>query len=348
MNAPTTNLFVCRFDLVNVDLAPYDHDYMDVDQKPRVALPTLPRPSTFLRSSGSAIHQKPLALSAAILHRAATDLEAVAPWSQRLSQQRDVPRNPTIGINLEQVSGFSEMSSKSKELKDAYAVSEDTLAAEACEQLILDTTLASGVYSTRPLLPFDPLQLSDHSNQPHPPKSDPPPLHFSYFKPQLKRSDPDPGMEGNWKKPSLESVGARMLLSEWKVGSDPQSYVWSNPYIEEEPQDDVPQSKDRHSSVHKARKTTHATPFSSSQASTGLPTSQPVRQISTIVEESPIPRSNFFVSASQPTQNIASRGRMGFTMPSSPAFGTSQILPGAFGGRPAAVVKKAKKRISGF
>jgi hypothetical protein len=42
----------------------------------------------------------------------------------------------------------------------------------------------------------------------------------------------------NKKKLSLNGRGARLLLAEWHIGSDPRSYTWKNPYEGEKEKDD--------------------------------------------------------------------------------------------------------------
>ncbi|GAA5912423.1 hypothetical protein JCM6882_005508 [Rhodosporidiobolus microsporus] len=107
--------------------------------------------------------------------------------------------------------------------------------------------LASRILLPRPIEPDEPTMSP---NQPQPGDVDPPPLHFSYFRPKeptplnsdeedeadlLPTSSGRRGGRRNRPRPTLEGAwGARLLLAEWHVGADPRSYAWSNPYEGEE------------------------------------------------------------------------------------------------------------------
>jgi hypothetical protein len=83
-------------------------------------------------------------------------------------------------------------------------------------------------------------------NQPQPADQDPPPLHFSYLRPQDNDGDGvssdeeeaerprgkrrPPKRKRKGPKPSLNAFGPRLLLAEWHIGADPRSYAWHNPY----------------------------------------------------------------------------------------------------------------------
>lgn len=107
----------------------------------------------------------------------------------------------------------------------------------ACDQVAVDLTLSSTILLPRMIEPDEP---TDTPNQPQPATEDPPPLHLSYLRPivsDLNYSDDDsePTLSYNSrrnqrKKPTLNGKGARLLLAEWHIGSDPRSYTWSNPY----------------------------------------------------------------------------------------------------------------------
>ena len=247
-------------------------------------------------------------------------------------------------------SSWTEMGAEVKRLKKLYNVptrgertSMDRLAAEACDQVVLDSMLASHVYSLRPIVP-NPAPPLNAINQPHPPDKDPPPLHFSYFHPRPQRPNHD---DDSWKKPSLDSVGVRMLLSEWHCGSQPSSYAWANPYIadaKDGPDDEASQASDREGKKKRDRRlppaSSQAFPFASSQSA---------RHIDRIAEEDDsASQSQDAMWTSQPL--APTMGGMPFSQPSNTPFqGASKVVPGAFGGRLGEKEKpKKKKRAAGF
>ncbi|GAA6027069.1 hypothetical protein JCM8097_006086 [Rhodosporidiobolus ruineniae] len=119
----------------------------------------------------------------------------------------------------------------------------------AAAQTDAQRALASHILLPRPVEPDEPTMAP---NQPQPADTDPPPLHFSYFRPHdptppgsededadlLQASSARRGVGRGKKKrarPSLQDAwGARLLLAEWHVGADPRSYIWTNPYADEE------------------------------------------------------------------------------------------------------------------
>lgn len=329
---------------------------MDVDEKPAFALTPLPRPSSFLDASAASVRNTPLKLSGLLLEAATSDLEGDSAWARNLFDGGNAGATSLRGkFASDLATSWTSMRAESKRLQKLYSVptsgertSMDRLAAEACDQVVLDSMLASHVYSLRPVVP-NPAPPLDAINQPHPPDRDPPALPFSYFHPRLQRPNHD---DDNWKKPSLASVGVRMLLSEWHCGSQPSSYAWSNPYTadaKDAVDDEASQAPGRKG---KKKRDRHLEP-PSSQAFP-FASSQPARHIDRIVEEEdPASQSqsqDAIMWASQPL--APTTGGMSFEPPSnSPFHGASQVVPGAFGGRLGGKEKekpKKKKRAAGF
>lgn len=382
---------------------------MDVDEddiQPASSLPSLPifpRPSVFPDPLRPSPQSMPLDSSAPALGSMVASLSSAAAWTstpfdlrrghvestnQRLAAAPDMPDN------------FDDMLAQSEALKRRYGAdisdaeegeehkpsSMRRAMAAACDELVLDIALSAHLSSTRSMDPNPPPPVI---NAPHPPEEPPPALHFTHFRPRRhvkgrpvhsdNDSSDDEGEASNWKKPSLKSAGVRALLSEWHIGSNPQSYAWSNPYADEQAKDDPFASHSQKDSSQSQRKrqrdkssaapsqsqaTTFSFGFSSSQATPTVASSQPATQplqqrtrIPTILEEAPSSPSAPSFAASQPNPfALGPRGSGSFDSQSqrSPsAFGpaASQILPGAFGGREGKKEKdkkKAKKRVSGF
>lgn len=391
----TFSLYFYRFDLVALaseHLPTTSTDDMDLDVENEnplsLDIPPLPRTSTFIHHPNTSKLLLPLDRLNRSLEVASSLLTNSSQWSSKLldnkAQGVETLRNkllPDLPTSLYQ------MTKKSSELLERYTPilipeegelkSIDRLASDACDQLILDLTLSSQVYSSRPIT-INPLPPSiEFINKPHPPKELPPPLHFTFFQPTPFNTNNNENVDDNEeedeneeddirgrKKPSLKSLGARALLSEWQIRTNPHSYTWSNPYLgEKKSLDKIFVSKKNRGGKNKKRSREEEessppppTAPSSSWASTqGVFDAPPVfnnlrtslRRISTIREES----ENYspIETASQPVFPI------GFDSSSQSqsqgvVFGASQILPGAFGGRNVEKEKKAKakKRVSGF
>lgn len=235
-------------------------------------------------------------------------------------------------------------------------------------------------------------------NQPQPVDRDPPPLHFSYLCPRAEDSDEEESNHPDGRRreerlrkrkgpnPSLDAIGARLLLAEWHVGADPRSYTWHNPY-EGEKNKSLHLDASQVSLSRKARKKRDGTaavavsfdpssqPSSSAQPpaflpSSSFPGSSQAYFPSLAPPSTPArpPTSQFEprlpASSSQDwTQAAATQPAISVTAPfdsparAAPPFAgaASQVVPGAFGSRLSATgrhvardKKKNKKRVSGF
>lgn len=252
------------------------------------------------------------------------------------------------------------MQRQARELARRYAVDPAAAGAvRACEQVAFDSAAASRLFALH-AVDLDPPAL--YSNAPHPPHLDPPSLHFAYLRPRAREADPDfdddnddAGADSAWRRKSLESAGVRLLLGEWNVGANPESYAWANPYRADKHKataaadDNVDVAPPLSRRKKRARDPLPAAlPPSSDPSRPREPSQQTgARWIHPIEEEPP---SSDAGAASQPVGRsvappvFSSQGWAG---------AASQVLPGAFGGRPGAGAgdapkKRAKKRVSGF
>lgn len=326
-------------------------------------IPSLPHPTTFLRLENPSSQSKTLANYASIFKGATDDLNAPASWSAMLLPNASGNDSSLQGTLRPDVGDkWSHMKWQARLLRERYAVDSDddeqpALAAAACDQVVLDTALASRLYSLRPALPAPP---SFHVNTPHPPHLDPDPLHLSYFRPRAPDALADAEEpDDHWKRKSLDSVGVRLLLSEWTVGTNPDVYAWSNPYAGEKFKDAAeaaggereaalpPSARDN----GKKRFREPSSSFDASGSGAFHPSAPPGgnRGLHSVREEDAPSSDPFVVAATQPV------GAMGGGDFSSQTWtgAASQVLPGAFGGRVSVgdgqkKKKPGKKRVSGF
>lgn len=338
----------------------------------------LSRPSTFRGSDRLTAPHAPLSTAQVLLETTATSLERSSGWSTSLAPT--LRGQATLGDDDLISAEWQSMAHRARLLKQRYGLPAadagqsraQRLAATACEQVILDTTLSSHLFSPRTILGTEPSVLS-RPNEPLPAHLEPPSLQFSYFRPMAQpkgagvaTQDSDEDDEHDWKRPNLKSVGVRMLLSEWHVGSDPAEYAWNNPYVLE------PNAAGSQSQVQEKmakRKGPSPSPFpprapptfQSSQAAPAILSTVREGVPSRFAATVPAFGSGFgggaaakkvSFSASQPIAE-ASSGPYGDGMDSqsqSQMGAATQVVPGAWGGRPAVAKdkKKAKKRMSGF
>ncbi|GJN88547.1 hypothetical protein Rhopal_001513-T1 [Rhodotorula paludigena] len=258
------------------------------------------------------------------------------------------------------------------------------LAHLASRRVATESRLASQVIFPRALELDEPTMFP---NQPQPAKEEPPALHLCYLRPRrnsptnsdddndLRRAPRRARKKQQLPKPTLDNLGARLLLAEWHVGADPRSYAWHNPYDDAKDKDldslaySQSQANGKGSKRHKKKLEAgergapsgmaDIPPFSSSQPfpssfptafppSSSLPASSqsyfpslaPPGVPPTIVEEPP-------ASSSQPTQTqdwahlAATQPTIAITGSSGPATGASPSAPGFFGGAASQVVPGA-------
>ena len=362
----------------------------------------LPRPTTFLSPLAPSIHSFPPTFAPSLLESTTQAMEWIVPWSIqpfseatsqtekfRAKYMPDLPKD--WATLMEQAEVLKKRYGVSRVIKDKYGApkhsSPHPLGA-ACEQVVMEIALASHLYSARSIV--DAPATLDTPNTPFPLNDTPPPIHFSFFRPQISANFKDRpeektvGLTRNTKRrilrPSLESTGARSVLSEWQIGSDPSLYKFTNPYHEEtkdkEMEEGTQQTREESQRRDKGKRraeepveSSRRDPPSSSQfvfgaGSSGFPPSLQSRRINPILEEPPSFASSnahttdrFTLPTNRLGRNTASQPLLQHEMTagSSQSGGESQsqmgmatqVLPGPFGGR---IEKKKvkKKRISGF
>ncbi|GAA5853097.1 hypothetical protein JCM9279_000856 [Rhodotorula babjevae] len=277
----------------------------------------------------------------------------------------------------------------------------ERLRALAAERVERHHALASHILLPRAIEPDEPVRAP---NQPQPADEDPPSLHFSYLRPKAPTSaDIDgPGGDGDvpgprkvgrgarrkvkgvdLDPPSLDSLGARLLLADWHVGADPRSYTWFSPYDDDQDKDldalAVSQAQASSSSRRKKREREAAKVGPTSSAMSWQPSFPPSSASYGASSQSYFPSlgppqvgSNASLAqsqsqdwpqlaATQPTISVSGPVDPSASSQGPPGFGgaASQTVPGAFGSRLGVGVgrggagekdkkKKGKKRVSGF
>jgi hypothetical protein len=101
----------------------------------------------------------------------------------------------------------------------------------ACEQLAVDLALSRQVLSAHPIQAPYPGEV-DESMMLFDSIAEIPSIDFGYFNPVLKRSKPG--------QTALDTPAARALLSEWKLGADPEVRpAYNNPYDDRQQQERI-------------------------------------------------------------------------------------------------------------
>jgi len=150
-------------------------------------------------------------------------------------------------------------------------------------------------------------------------------------------------------------LGVRLLLSEWKTGTNPKDYVYNDPY-------DVDERQESKSQPVNSQRRNPGSRNMTQQEADGQSSAQPVQS-----QAPPTILAARALTSSQPQIGASIRGRqlaktssiparLGFSQTqtteaasSQPMFASTQVLPGPFGGRQDVGKKKAaKKRVGGF
>lgn len=214
---------------------------------------------------------------------------------------------------------------------------------EAREQLVLDLFLSNGVYSARQISNLHSFTAAEATIHPKEMSysEEPPEIKFGYFRP-VRKSGADHYAnknQGGDQDPGVSSpLGVRLLLAEWELGADPEDYTYRDPYgladIDERP---IPQYRRPPTAPSMSQKKQ----MPAQQPPVVAAATQP--PIVQIVERAPI------TVQSQAVQRTHSQQfELGLDTFSQEPMMSTQVLPGPFGGRPAAGKKPAKKRIGGF
>lgn len=297
------------------------------------SIPTLPRPTSFIpsHSANPLLAPKFLREFEVPLDLAATQLSTSTGWSASFFESQ-TPRSKYLRETLtgDLLGPWERLTRRANALTKEFNVT-TPLAEAACRQVVLDTNLASRVYAFHPIVDYN--TPPEITNEPFPPEREPLPLGINSFTvedPEDSGESDEEDTSRKKEKPSLKSLGPRMVLSEWAIGSDPAVYRWKNPYTADKGKEED----------ERFRPVQHP---SSSQQTTVAP--RPVvTRFNPIIEEEPLSRPWAQGFASQPDFGPASSFSQSHSQPFP--FGGSQTVPATFGGRKKD--KTAKKRVSGF
>ncbi|KAG1827154.1 uncharacterized protein BJ212DRAFT_1443298 [Suillus subaureus] len=215
--------------------------------------------------------------------------------------------------------------SYSNDVTGSFAQQEE----ESREQLILDLTLSSMVFSAQPVsMPAAPIQVDDVESMSLAAKSltlddELPEIQFGYLRPYSKlcinhypnaSRDKDavaePAQDADFSSP----LGVRLLLREWGVGTEVESYTYHDPY-NTEGNDPIGPSRER---------TLPTAPVATQTTTT-------TSQRPPLIVAGPAPSLKDYPEPSQPSQELMT---------------STQVLPGPYGGRNAPNKKLVKKRLA--
>ncbi|TFK76304.1 hypothetical protein BDN72DRAFT_873880 [Pluteus cervinus] len=257
-----------------------------------------------------------------------------APWHYDLRGTIERLDLETLGDHVE----FENSLHQYDLLKDdGRSVASIKLESDAREQLVLDMALASDVYSAHP---FTKVGVDDELNALTEALSlgeDIPPVTFRYLRPVNHSHNPGEDEEEKQSGVLTTSLGARLLLKEWEVGTDPNDYVYRDPYGDAEPQGPYPApqvpQRERLTQVAQSQRPPMVIATASLQPPAIIP--EPKKLASHSQGSLPPIRAAHSQGSLMNTQTPASQNLMAST----------QVLPGPFGGRPAPGKKAAKKRV---
>lgn len=248
----------------------------------------------------------------------------------------------------------------------------------AREQLALDLALSMDVYSFTNIKSTLPRQgqgtsraseleqeasalLTKATEQLSLSQKEPPPVSFSYLRPvnkdgksHYKERTPVPEPLTEEEDQDVEMpLGVRLLLSEWTIGDNPREYKYVDPYD----LDGVEAQSQFHSQLQAERRARmRRAAIKDSDDATQRPTQSQapptIVAAKTLASTQPAKAPTIARSRSQiqPTFGSSQLTLVNETPSSQPPMMNTQVLPGPFGGRPAATAKKksTKKRIGGF
>ncbi|KAJ7162551.1 hypothetical protein C8R43DRAFT_990633 [Mycena crocata] len=199
---------------------------------------------------------------------------------------------------------------------------------EAREQLALDLVLSRHIYSPHLFsIDGDSSRELEMMTKTLSLDGEPPPVSFGYLRPISTR-------ESDEEKEDSMPMGVRLLLKDWDVGTDPRDFAYIDPY-DGAPLEPAPIRR-RRASPDRPIADTQRPPLivTANQFELGP------RFLSQDTKFQPQPQ---LLTGSQP---IAVHD--GLEEMSQDFMASTQILPGAYGGRPVIKKKVAKKRLGGF
>ncbi|KAG2054717.1 hypothetical protein BDR06DRAFT_982290 [Suillus hirtellus] len=222
-------------------------------------------------------------------------------------------------------------------------------------QLILDLALSSMVFSAQPVsIPIAPIQVDDVESMSLAAKAltlddDLPEIQFGYLHPYPKLGinhypdtsrDKDAVAEPTQDVEFSSPLGVRLLLREWEVGTDVESYTYHDPY-NTKGDDPIATSRER------------ALPTAPVATQTTTATSQRPPLIVAGFEPRPPPihvsQNHWGMFSTQPQGfNLHTAEHENYPEPSQPSqelMTSTQVLPGLYGGRNVPNKKLVKKRL---
>lgn len=226
------------------------------------------------------------------------------------------------------------------------------------EQLILDLALSSMVFSAQPIsISIAPIQVDDVESMSLAAKAltlddDLPEIQFGYLRPYPKLGmnhypdtsrDKDAVAEPTQDVEFSSPLGVRLLLREWEVGTDVESYTYHDPY-NTKGDDPIAPSRER------------ALPTAPVATQTTTTTSQRPPLIVAGFEPRPPPihvaQNHWGMFSTQPRGfDLQTAEHENYPEPSQPSqelMTSTQVLPGLYGGRNVPNKKLVKKRLGGF
>lgn len=192
------------------------------------------------------------------------------------------------------------------------------LESTAREQLVLDMALSCDVFSSQSFSKSqDAGQALEVMTEALSLEDEPPPVSFGYLRPVQKEPVED-GPED-----FTSPLGVRLLLKDWDIGSDPEKYVYLDVY-------------DGSTNSQPVRRMTHTQP-------TEISATPQVSQVPPQI----LPSTSAFLPRN--TVGFGSQQNLASGVPtwSQELVASTQVLPGAYGGRPGKK-KGGKKRVGGF
>ncbi|KAG2158248.1 uncharacterized protein EDB93DRAFT_1077144 [Suillus bovinus] len=230
------------------------------------------------------------------------------------------------------------------------------------EQLILELALSSMVFSAQPVsMPAAPIQVDDVESMFLSAKAltlddELPEIQFGYLCPYPKlgiNHYPDTSKDKNTvAEPAQDAdisspLGVRLLLREWDVGTDVESYLYRDPY-NTDGEDFIPPSRER---------ALPSAPVATQTTTTTTTTSQRPPPIVPGFEPRPPPihvaQNHWGRFRTQPrgftlqTTNTQHENYPEPSQPSQELMTSTQVLPGPYGGRSTLNKKLVKKRLGG-
>ena len=231
---------------------------------------------------------------------------------------------------------------------------------DAREQLALDLVLSKDIFAPQPCVRavqdnLDVLETMSRAAEAMSLDDEPPPVSLGYLRPKARGVTESRSTMPSRTTPPISQefdcpLGVRLLLKDWEVGTDPSEYSYDDPY-DESYSDVAPIRRTRN--VESSTQGTQSTMPTQSQRAplviASKPSTLPIVNLAEVaiherfgIRPQSSTRPPVFRTGSQIMANDATIGAS-----SQDAMGSTQILPGPYGGRQP-MKKPAKKRMGGF